>query len=62
MSKEVVVLTIQEIGKALEKLDADFDGCNIKLISKKQTQHSIQSVAKKWFEDIETILEQFSIS
>lgn len=61
MSKEVVVSSIQEIGKTLEKLDADFDGCNIKFISKKQTQHSIQSVAKKWFEDIEPILEQFSI-
>lgn len=62
MSKEVVVSSIQEISKTLEKLDADFDGCNIKFITKKQTQHSIQSVAKKWFEDIEPILEQFSIS
>lgn len=62
MSKEEVASSIQEISKTLEKLDADFDGCNIKFITKKQTQHSVQSVAQKWFEDIEPILEQFGIS
>lgn len=62
MSKEEVASGIQEIIKTLEKLDTHFSECHIKFITKKQTRYSVQSVAKKWFEDIEPLLEQFSIS
>lgn len=62
MSKEEVASTIQEISKTLEKLDAYFDERDIKFITKMQTRYSVQSTAKKWFEDIEPLLEQFGIS
>lgn len=62
MSKEEVIEYINELDKSLNSLGTYFDGCKIDFITKKETTGQAQLVAKKWFEDIEPILEQFGIS
>ena len=62
MSKEEVIESINELNKSLISLGAYFDECKIEFITKKETTGQAQLVAKKWFEDIEPILEQFGIS
>jgi hypothetical protein len=62
MSKEEVIESINELNKSLNSLGAYFDECKIDFITKKETTGQAQLIAKKWFEDIEPILEQFGIS
>lgn len=62
MSKEEVIEYIKELNKSLNNLDTYFDECKIKFITKKETISQVQSITRKWFEDLEPILEQFSIS
>jgi hypothetical protein len=62
MSKEEVTKCINELDKSLNSLGTYFDGCKIEFITKKETTNQVQLITKKWFEDIEPILEQFGIS
>jgi hypothetical protein len=62
MSKEEVIEYINELNKSLNSLGTYFDECKIEFITKKETIGQAQLIAKKWFEDIEPILEQFGIS
>jgi len=62
MSKEEVIKCINELDKSLNSLSTYFDECKIEFITKKETINQVQLIAKKWFEDIEPILEQFGIS
>jgi len=62
MSKAEILNGLNELEKALDQLGRNFDKSEIKFIKRKQTQHRVQSVAKKWFEEIEPVIHQFGVS
>jgi hypothetical protein len=62
MSKEDLIIIVNDVDRTLESLNTDLVKSEIKFITKKQTQQEVQSVAKKWFEEIEPVIQQFGIA
>lgn len=61
MSKEQILKTLSAIENTLDRLKQDFGKSEIKYISRKQTQQEVKSIATKWFEEIEPIIQQFGV-
>lgn len=62
MSKEDLIATINVVNEKLERLSTDLAKCKIKFVTKKETQQEVQSASKKWFEEIEPVIQQFGIA
>lgn len=62
MSKEELIAIINAVDRKLDSLSTDFGKCKIKFVTKKQTQQEVQLVAKKWFEQVEPVIQQFGIA
>ena len=62
MSKAEILNNLNEVENALNQLSKDFGKSEIKFITRKQTQQKVQSITKKWFEEIEPLIDQFGVS
>ena len=62
MSKEEVLINLNAIENDLNRIGTYFGQSEIKFIQRKQTQREVQSIAKKWFEEIEPVISQFGAS
>ena len=62
MIKDEIVNALTAFEDALNRLDTHFGQSEIKYIRRKQTRQEIQSIAKKWFEEIEPVIHQFGVS
>jgi len=61
MIKDEIINSLTAFEDALNRLDTYFGQSEIKYIRRKQTQQEIQSIAKKWFEEIEPVIHQFGV-
>ena len=61
MSKERVLKDLSVIENALNRLKQGFGKSESEYVSRKQTQQEVNSIAKKWFEEIEPGIQQFGV-
>jgi 23S rRNA pseudoU1915 N3-methylase RlmH len=61
MSKEEVLNTLNAIENDLSQLGTYFGREEIKFIQRKKTRREVQAIAKKWFEEIEPVINQFGV-
>jgi len=62
MSKDELLSHLNAVESTLRQLDTSFGQAKIKFITQKQTRQKVQSIAKKWFEEIEPLSPQFGVS
>jgi hypothetical protein len=62
MSKDELLSHLNAVEGTLKRLGTSFGQAKIKFITQKTTREKIQSITKKWFEEIEPIILQFGVS
>ena len=62
MSKDDLLSHLNALEGALKRQETSLGKDTIKFITQKQTRQNIQSITKKWFEEIEPIIMQFGVS
>lgn len=62
MNKKGTLENLNEVENALDRLSIEFSQSPTKLVSRKQIRQRVQSIAKKWFEEIEPLFHQFGVS
>lgn len=61
MSKEQILESLGLIENTLSRLKQGFNKSETKYVTRKQTRQEVTSIAKKWFEKIEPVIQQFGV-
>jgi len=61
MSKTQILKDLSVVENTLNRLKQGFGKSESKYVSRKQTRQEVKSIAKKWFEEIEPVIQQFGV-